>query len=52
MYQECIDAMTKCIELEPNSKRAYEFRGNAKIQIGKTKDGEKDLKLAKSLSGN
>ena len=52
MYQECIDAMTKCIELEPNSKRAYEFRGNAKIQIGKTKDGEKDLKMAKSLSGN
>ena len=52
MYQECIDAMTKCIELEPNSKRAYEFRGNAKIQIGKTKDGEKDLKMAKSLSDN
>ena len=48
-YSDSIDAMTKCIELTPNSKNAYLVRGNAKIQLGKKKDGEKDIKIANSL---
>lgn len=47
-YKECIDAMTKCIELDPQKKSAYKFRGNAKMKLGKNKDGEKDLKMAES----
>ena len=48
-YQDCINAMTKCIELNSKAKNAYEFRGKAYLQLGKKKDGEKDLRISETL---
>ena len=48
-YQDCINAMSKCIELNAKAKNAYKFRGKAYLQLGKKKDGEKDLKIAENL---
>ena len=48
-YQDCINAMTKCLELNSQSKNAYELRGKAYLQIGKKKEGEKDLRIAETL---
>ena len=42
-YTNCIEAMTKCAAI-PNCsylKSAYEFIGNAKIKMGKEKEGPK-----------
>ena len=41
--------MTKCLELNSQSKNAYELRGKAYLQIGKKKEGEKDLRIAETL---
>ena len=50
-YQDCVDAMTKCIECDDtnNLGSAYQFRGNALLKLGKNKDGQNDLKKSKQL---
>ena len=48
-YQDCINAMTKCIELNPETRSAYEYRGKAKIMLGQKRDGEKDIKIANTI---
>lgn len=49
-YQDCINSMTKCIELNGDSKKsAYEFRAKAYQNIGKKKDAKNDLEMAKQL---
>lgn len=50
-YQECIDAMTKCIGCNDASqyKSAYRFRGLSYIKIGKEKEGKKDINQAKDM---
>lgn len=49
-YTNCIEAMTKCAAI-PNCsylKSAYEFIGNAKIKMGKEKEGKQFLQKAKN----
>lgn len=50
-YQECIDAMTKCIGCNDASqyKSAYRFRGLSYIKMGKEKEGKKDINQAKDM---
>ena len=50
-YQECIDAMTKCIKCNDTSqyKSAYRFRGQAYIQIGKSKEGKADINKSQNM---
>ncbi len=50
-YQNCINAMTKCISCDDLSqyKSAYRFRGQSYIQIGKSKEGKIDMKKSQSL---
>ena len=53
-YQDCVDAMTKCITSTENKepdleKSALTFRGNAYTKLGKIKDGNKDLEKASKL---
>ena len=50
-YQECIDAMTKCIACSDVSqyKSAYRFRGKAYLQIGKAKEGKADINKSQNL---
>lgn len=48
-FEDCINAMTKCIKLNSKHKAAYKFRGDAEIKIGKNRDGEKDLRIAESF---
>lgn len=50
-YKECIDAMTKCISCDDASlyKSAYRFRGQAYIQIGKSKEGKADINKSQNM---
>lgn len=50
-YKECIDAMTKCISCGDASqyKSAYRFRGQAYIQIGKSKEGKVDINKSQNM---
>ena len=50
-YQECIDAMTKCIKCNDTSqyKSAYRFRGQSYIQIGKSKEGKADINKSQNM---
>lgn len=49
-YQDAIDAMTKCIELNGSSqKAAYEYRAKAYQQLGKKRESKKDLDIARHL---
>lgn len=50
-YQECIEAMTKCITCKDVSqyKSAYRLRGLSYIKIGKTKDGKADITKSQKL---
>lgn len=52
-YLKCIEAMTKCLECEDGfkyQKSAFNFRGNSYIELGKKKEGKKDLESAKAVS--
>lgn len=49
-YNECIDAMTKCIALNGDCKKsAYEFRANSLKALGKKKEANKDLEILKTF---
>ena len=50
-YQECISAMTKCIECKETNqyKSAYEMRGQSYMKLGNIKEGKNDLKIANNL---
>lgn len=48
-YQDCINAMTHCVELSPNNYRsAYELRANSYRNLGKKKEAQKDEEYLKS----
>lgn len=48
-YDDCIDAMTKCLSIDncDSQKSALEYRGQAYINIGETEKGNRDLEEAK-----
>lgn len=49
-YQDCIEAMTICINLDGNSKKsAYEFRANAYQYIGQKREAKKDFEMVNQL---
>lgn len=50
-YQDCIEAMTKCIACNDVSqyKSAYQLRGLSYIKIGKTKVGKADITKSQNL---
>jgi len=49
-YQDCVDAMTKCIELNGDSKKAaYEFRAKSYMKLGNKKSANKDYDAIKTL---
>ena len=48
-YQDCIDAMTKCITIEQNTKSAYEFRAKAYRKLGRKKEASSDEETARNL---
>ena len=49
-YQDCIDAMSKCIDLSGNKyKTAYELRGKSYRALGKKKEAAQDENKVKTL---
>lgn len=49
-YQDCIDAMSKCIDLSGDKyKTAYELRGKSYRALGKKKEATQDEKIVKNL---
>lgn len=49
-YQDCIDALNRCIALSDKYKKnSYELMGKSKIALGKKREGEKDLERARSI---
>lgn len=50
-YQDCIEAMTKCITCNDVSqyKSAYRLRGLSYIKIGKNKEGKADITKSQNL---
>ena len=50
-YQECINAFEHCIAISDKYKKtSYEFMGKAKIALGKSRDGKKDLEKARDIT--
>ena len=49
-YQDCIDAMTKCITIEKDTKSAYEFRAKAYRKLGRKKEASSDEETARRLN--
>ncbi|MDY5767611.1 MAG: peptidase, partial [Alloprevotella sp.] len=50
-YEDCIEAMNKCLSCQTKEyyKSALTFRGKALIELGKKKEGKKDLEDASKL---
>ena len=50
-YEDCIEAMNKCLSCQSKEiiKSALTFRGKALIELGKKKEGKKDLEDASEL---
>ena len=49
-YQDCIDAMSKCIEISGDKyKTAYQLRGKSYRALGKKKEASQDEKTANRL---
>lgn len=50
-YEDCIEAMNKCLSCQTKEyyKSALSFRGKALIELGKKKEGKKDLENASKL---
>lgn len=50
-YEDCIEAMNKCLSCQTKEyyKSALTFRGKALIELGKKKEGKKDLENASKL---
>lgn len=49
-YQDCIDALNRCIALSDKyKKRSYELIGKSKIALGEKREGEKYLEQARSI---
>ena len=48
-YEECIEAFSHCLKSEEPEqiKKAHTYRGNSYIHLGKKKDGNRELDLAK-----
>ncbi len=51
-YEDCIYALTKCLELDSTNTDALHYRGNSYIAIGQEKQGKADLKIMKKLLSN
>ena len=50
-YQDCINAVTKCIELaDKKYLSSYEYRAKSYIKLGKNKEAEKDYSTIKLMS--
>ena len=49
-YQDCIDALNRCIALSDKYKKSsYELMGKSKIALGKKREGERDLEKARGI---
>ena len=50
-YQDCIDAMTKCISCNDSTqyKSAYEIRGKSYLKLGKIKESKADFNKVKDM---
>lgn len=51
-YDDCIEAMTNCLSVSSdndNKKKAFTFRGQSSIAIGKEREGKQDLDNASKI---
>jgi len=51
-YDQCIEAMTKCLECQDGNKYTkdvYKFRGESYLKLGKKKEGKKELQAAETI---